>query len=103
MALDIKRHVVLNPAEGLGPVGSAITFTTAGTACLIYSPARPVRVVRYGVVVKVAPTGSNPLVLRGDVFPQPMAGGAAVVGATTSTAGTGYNSSNAPTFFVDTS
>lgn len=96
------RRTIITPAEGLS---TDVTFAGSNTAMAVFAPYKPYRIIRWGVIITVAPvdTGSATLQFRGDVFPTPIGTGSILAtGSTTSNSGTGYNSSNAPVFYVDT-
>lgn len=95
------RRTIITPAEGLV---TDVTFVAA-TAMATFAPYKPYRIIRWGAIVTIAPVdnASNTLQFRGDVYPTPIGTGTKVAtGSTTSNANTGYNSTNQPTFYVDT-
>lgn len=103
MSLNNLHRMIQNPAEGL-VTSPFIQFATT-TAMLLFTPSRPCRIVRWGVVVgNTAPVAASTVTLKftGDVFAAP--GGTQTTGSTTSFGGasTSYNSSNSPVFYVDT-
>lgn len=99
--LHYLHRTVMDPAEGSG---SPITITTAGTAVLTLTPARPVRIIRYGVIVTTAITAtSNNMQLVGNAYAGPNASGTKTTGSTVTFGGNSvYNASNAPTGYIDT-
>lgn len=98
--LHYLHRTIMNPSEG---GNTATTFTTAATVLITFSPSRPVRIVRYGVVITTAVTGVNPFQLVGSVFANVLGTGTKTTGSTTTVqSATGYNSSNTPVFYVDT-
>jgi hypothetical protein len=99
MALNLVHRVITNPAEG--QTTTPVTFVAA-TNLMIYTPVRPIRVVRWGVILTTAPTGTGPLQFVGNTATLPQGGGTVVTGASTLIQATGYNASNSPQFFVDT-
>lgn len=102
--LDILRRTIQNPAEGL--VSSfAITYAAGPTVMLQYQPAKPCRIVRWGTVVTTTASdnASGTLKFTLDVWPTAGSSTSATQGSTaTVQTATGYNSSNAPAFYVDT-
>jgi len=101
--LHYLHRMISNPPEG-NAGGGTIPLMTSAAAVMTYNPSRPVRIVRYGIIVTTAIThASNNFQLRGDYCPLVQAGGTIVTGATaTVQQASGYNSSNSPVFNVDT-
>lgn len=97
-----NRKIIFNPAEGV-PGASGIQ-TISAAVMLEFSPIVPVRVVRWGFIATAAisDNATGTLTLTGNLWPTTHSATSATVGSTTSNTGTGYNSSNAPTFYVDT-
>lgn len=101
--INYVRRTIQNPAEGL-VTSAAITFSTA--SMLVMTPAKPVRIIRWGTIVTTAPVAGNTVTLKftGDVWPNANVNTNAVSGSTASFGGSNsaYNASNQPVFYVDT-
>jgi hypothetical protein len=104
--LDYKHRIIQNPAEGL-VTSPGITFVSSTTNMLLFNPSRPVRIVRWGVVIMTTATdagSSHGLKFTCNTYTAAAATGTQVTGSTTSFGGasTGYNASNNPVFYIDT-
>lgn len=101
--LNNHRYIMF-PPEGQTSAPD-VTFA-ASTAMATFAPWKPYRIIRWGVVVTVAPVdnASNTLAFRGDIYPTPIGTGTKVATGSTATVQTanGYNASNAAVFYVDT-
>lgn len=95
------HHVITQPSEGNNSAGYA---TVAAGAKLIYSPSRPVQVVRWGFLCTTTVNdGTNALKLTGDVRPTIGSASGQVTGATATVQATqGYNAAGQPALFTDT-
>jgi hypothetical protein len=103
---DYKHRTIQNPAEGL-VTSPGITFVSSATNMLLFNPSRPVRIVRWGVVIMTTATdagSTHGLKFTCDTYTSAGATGTHVTGSTTSFGGanTGYNASNNPVFYIDT-
>lgn len=99
--LGFLHKTVQAPAEGSN---SYVSVTTSGDK-LIYSPSRPVQIVRWGFIATTTVNdATNALKLRGDVRVTAGTDTGRVNGATTTVASSsGYNAAGQPALFSDTS
>lgn len=101
MTMNALHHVVYNPAEGVNTGGYD---TVAAGDKLIYSPSRPVRIVRWGFLCTTTVNdATNALKLTGDVRVT-VGSDTGRVGGSTATvqAASGYNAAGQPALFQDT-
>lgn len=102
--INYMHRVITNPADMGGTTTGQATLTGANAVIQTLTAFRPMRIVRWGVVVTTTITGAGTFQLAGGVRVGPLfASGTTTAGSTaTVQIANGYNSSNSPAFFVDT-
>lgn len=102
--INYLHRFITNPADMGGTTAGQATLTGANAIIQTLTALRPMRIVRYGVIVTTAITGAGAFQLQMNFKPGPLYASGTVVNGATAIVQTasGYNSSNSPVFYVDT-